>query len=260
MADLVAEAADYKPRKARQQVVNYLDRSVLQSIESNLLPAVDDLDHLIASESKNAIRRRKEALLKLQQELSEKVIDWAEELKDRGDRALLATRINTLITDRLTIELRHSVESFLENVDTILVQVEENDIGSFEDIEIEYSKVSGRAKQAAASAGGAVAGAAAGSVFGPVGTVVGGALGGLLGGAGGQYLVETEIVKEKVGVDATQAIEETLKKLDQKLPSFVKRTFEPWDEALNEMKRSSRKIRSEIQIFEQSLNDAKEYI
>lgn len=258
MAHLVAEAGDYKPKKARQQVINYLDRSVLESIEKRLLPAVNDLDRLTAREQENVARCKKTALTKLQQELAEKVTDWAEELKESGDRALLASRINSLVSDRLASELRDSVETFVENVDTILVQIEEHDIGDFKDIEIEYSQVSGRAMQAAASAGGAIAGAAAGSVLGPVGTVVGGIVGSFLGGAGGQYLVETEAVKQKVGVDATQAVEDTLMKLDGKLPAIVERAFEPWSQALTEMKKNSDKIRSEIQLFETNLNNAKE--
>ncbi|PCM45940.1 GTPase [Marinobacter sp. ANT_B65] len=258
MAELVAAAGDYKPRKARQQIINYLDRSVLQSVNDLLLPAVDDLEKLISNEKKAAVQHSQEGLTKLRQELAEKVTDWAEELKDSGDRALLASRINTLVSERLAKELRYSVEKFVDSVDTILVQIEENDVGDFKDIEIEYEKVTGRAMQAAISAGGALAGAAAGSFLGPVGTAVGGLLGGLLGGAGGQLLVETEMEKVTVGVDATQAVEETLHKLDSKLPSIVKRAFEPWLEVLRDMEKSASYIMAEVHVFEKNLNSAKE--
>ena len=258
MAELVAAAGCYKPCKARQQVINYLDRSVLQSVKDLLLPAVDDLERLISNEEKATGQYTQEALTKLRQELAEKVTDWAEELKDSGDRALLASRINALVSARLAKELRYSVEKFVESVDTVLVQIEESDVGDFKDIEIEYEKVSGRAMQAAASVGGALAGAAAGSFLGPVGTAVGGLLGSLIGGAGGQMLVETETVKMKVGVDATQAVEQTLHKLDRKLPGIVERAFEPWLEVLKDMENSAAHIKAEVYAFEKNLNSAKE--
>lgn len=257
VAGLVSAAGDYKPLKARQQIINYLDRSVLQSIEERIVPAVNDLDELISAESQALEQRQKETLTKLHQELAEQVTDWAEELKESRDRALLASRINSLVSERLAAELRHSIENFVENVDTILVQIEEKDIGNFQDVEIEYLKVTGRAMQAAASAGGAAAGAAIGSFLGPAGIIVGGMLGGVLGGAGGQFLVETEVMKESIGVDATLAIEDTLKKLDRKLPGIVSRTFEPWEQVLREIKKTSDQIRSEVQLFKNNLNNAK---
>ncbi len=260
MAELVSKAGDYKPGKARQQIINYLDRSVRQSIQDELLPRIDQLDQLISSETKSLTQHRQETLTKLQQELAERVTDWAEELKVSRDRALLASRINSLVTERLIAVMRRSVENFVGNVDTILVQINENDIGDFADIEIEYEKVTGRAMQAGASAAGAIAGAAAGSLLGPVGAMVGGALGGLLGGVGGEYLIEKETVRESVGVDATKAVEDTLKTLDKKLPSIIDRTFRPWKETLDMMNKSSDRIRAEIQKFDKDLTKAKDDI
>lgn len=261
MAELVSKAGDYKPGKARQQIINYLDRSVRQSIQDELLPRIDQLDQLISSETKALTQRRQETLTKLQQELAERVTDWAEELKVSRDRALLASRINSLVTERLIAVMRRSVENFVGNVDTILVQINENDIGDFADIKIEYEKVTGRAMQAGASAAGAVAGAALGTFLGgPIGTAIGGTVGALLGGAGGELLIETETVRESVGVDATKAVEDTLKTLDKKLPSIIDRTFKPWKEALDMMNKSSDRIRAEIQKFDKDLNKAKDDI
>ncbi|WP_404471047.1 50S ribosome-binding GTPase [Vreelandella venusta] len=257
MAGLVNVASDYKPRKARQQIINYLDRSVRSSIQIELLPKIDELDKLISNETLSLTQRRQETLTKLQQELAERVTDWAEELKANKDRSQLASRINTLVTERLFAVMRHSVESFVGNVNTILVEIDVEDIGDFTDVEIQYSKETGRAMQAAASAGGAIAGAAAGSFLGPVGTIVGGIVGSLAGGAGGEYLVETEIVKEQVGVDATKAVEDTLKKLDQKLPSIIDRAFEPWTQTLMEMKTNSGRIRNEVKAFDNKLSKVK---
>ncbi|WP_290536741.1 GTPase [Alcanivorax sp.] len=260
MACLVSQSSEYKPRKARQQIVNYLDRSVGESVKSTLLPRIDELDRLIADESQALTRRRLEALTRLQHELAESVTDWAEELKERKDRALLAARINSLVTEILAAELRNSVEHFVGKADAILVQIDESDIGDFKDVEISYARVTGRAMQAAASGAGAVVGGLVGSLLGPVGTVVGGAVGAALGGAGGEYLVETRMVSEKVGVDASAAVEDTLKKIDGKLPGIVDRTFSPWNEALELMAKSAAGIRTEIAVFENSLDNIKEGI
>lgn len=257
MAELVQNAANYKPSKARQQVINYLERAVHHSIQGDLLPKINELDQVINKENQALTQRRQETLTKLKQELSEQIADWAEELKINKDRALLASRINTLVTERLATEIRRSVESFVESVDIILVHIDEKDIGEFTDIDIEYSKVTGKALQAAASATGALAGALAGSFFGPVGMAIGGMIGGLAGGAGGEYLVETEVVREQVGVDATQAVEGTLKKLDHKLPEIIDQTFLPWKKTLDMMSETSERIKKEINIFERKLNDAK---
>ncbi|MES1954164.1 GTPase [Salinisphaera hydrothermalis] len=258
-AALVHQAADYKPKKARQQIINYLEHSVLQVIREQLLPAVVDLDKRIESEHVSLVQRRQETLSKLRQELSERVNDWAEELKETEDRAKLATYINTLVTERLTAELRDSVEQFVGDVKTILVQIDEEDIGTFEDVEIKYEQVSGRALQAASSSAGSIGGAGAGFLLGgPLGAIIGGMLGGLLGGAGGSLLVETDVVKQKVGVDATQAVNDTLKALDRKLPSIVTNAFSPWHETLTDMACRTSKIRSEIGLFEKNLDNAKQ--
>jgi predicted GTPase len=261
MARLVSQASEYKPRKARQQIVNYLNRSVGQSVKNTLLPRIDELDQLIAYESQALIQRRQEALTRLQHELAESVTDWAEELKENKDGAQLAARINSLITESLVTELRNSVEHFVGKADAILVQIDESDIGDFKDVEISYDQVTGRAMQAAASGAGAVLGGVVGGIFGgPAGAVVGGMVGSALGGAGGEYLIETRTVSEKVGVDASAAIESTLKSIDGKLPSIVDRTFAPWNEALELMTKSAMGVRAEIAAFEKSLEKIKEEI
>ena len=85
-------------------------------------------------------------------------------------------------------------------------------------------------------------------------------VGSALGGAGGEYLVETRTVSEKVGVDASAAIESTFKSIDGKLPSIVDRTFAPWNEALELMTKSAMGVRAEIAEFEKSLEKIKEEI
>lgn len=221
------------------------------------MPKIDELEQLISAETHSLSRRRKETLSKLQQELADHVTDWAEELKERKDRALLASRINTLVTERITSEMRQHIQNFVKNVDVILVQIDENDIGKFSDVEIEYEQVTGRVKKAAASVSGALAGAWIGSFAGPVGIAIGGVIGGLVGDAGGDFLVETEVLREQVGVDATQAIEDTLKKLDRKLPGIIDRAFKPWQQTLDAMKKSSQQLRAEIKDFDNHLDKAK---
>jgi len=261
MASLVSQASEYKPRKARQQIVNYLNRSVRQSVKNTLLPRIDELDQLIADETQALTQRRQEVLTRLQHELAESVTDWAEELKESKDGAQLAARINSLITESLVTELRNSVEHFVGKADAILVQIDESDIGDFKDVEVSYDQVTGRAMQAAASGAGAVLGGVVGGIFGgPAGAVVGGMVGSALGGAGGEYLVETRTVSEKVGVDASAAIESTFKSIDGKLPSIVDRTFAPWNEALELMTKSAMGVRAEIAEFEKSLEKIKEEI
>lgn len=255
MASLATDAAVYKPRKARQQIVNYLDQSVLETIQTTLVPQLDDFEALIEEESASLGKRRQEILSRLRQELTDRVTDWAEELKQNKDRSALAQRINELVVQRLTVELQQTIEKFAGEARQIIVKIDEKDIGEFQDVNIEYQQITGKAMQATASSALAVAGGAIGFYFGgPWGSALGGYLGGLLGDAGGSLLVETERVTETVGVDATKAVEQTLEKLDRKLPKIIDRAMAPWDETLDEMKGRAAAIRKQIRSFNNNLD------
>lgn len=258
MVVLIKEAGTYKPSKARQQIINYLEQSVLRHIHAELIPAIENLETVVERETGSLRQIRLRALTALQQELAERVTDWAEELKDTKDKDLLAKRINTLIVDRLTMEIRHSIEHFIGEVNAILVDIRPSDVGNFNDVEVEFERVSGGAMGAGAASVATVVGGAVGAVVGgPVGALIGGFIGGVLGKAGAKGIVETEVVKERVGVDATQAVEMTLKNLDGKLPSIVGGVFDPWEKALSGMKDTADRIRSEISIFEKKLTAEK---
>lgn len=255
MATLASDAAIYKPRKARQQIVNYLDQSVLESIRTTLVPQLDEFEALIEKESASLDQRRQEVLTKLRQELTDRVTDWAEELKQNKDRAALAQWINELVVQRITAELRQTIEKFAGEARQVIVNIDENDIGEFQDVELEYQRMSGKAWQATASSTLAVGGAVAGGFFGgPLGAMAGGFIGGLLGDSAGSLLVETETVKETVGVDATKAVEQTLEKLDRKLPKVIDRAMTPWAETLDEMKGRAAAIRGQIESFNNNLD------
>lgn len=262
MSKLIKLASDYKPSKARQQIINYLDRSVLEGIRSELVPVVINLKETIKAQEKEVNDLQSKVLLALKDELTVKVLDWVEELKEsKGRKAELASRVNNLITSRLTEELSRLIDGFSREVDTVLVSFGKEDTGDFEDICIDYEQVSGTAWKAAGGVGGAAGGAALGTAFIPipvVGTVVGGLLGGLLGGAAGDWMVETEMRKEKVGVDTSKVYEKTIKSLDKKLPKMVSSVFDIWREALNDAQSTATDIHREVKSFENSLLLAKE--
>lgn len=254
MAELTSDAAGYKPRKARQKIVNYLDQSVLESIRTTLVPQLDEFEALIEQESASLVQRRQEILSKLRQELIDRITDWAEKLKQSKDRTALAQRINDLVGQRLSAELRQTIERFAGEAQQVIVKIDEKDIGEFQDVEIEYQRVTGKALQATASSALAVGGAVAGGfIAGPLGAAVGGVIGGLLGDSAGSMLVDTETVKETVGVDATQVVEQTLAQVDKKLPKVIDRAMAPWAETLNEMKGRAVAIREEIEHFNNNL-------
>ncbi|CAA6819769.1 MAG: Unknown protein [uncultured Thiotrichaceae bacterium] len=259
MCDLIHLASQYKPSKARQQIINYLDNSVLKGIEADLMPMVSKLEETIEDQDKAIDACQKEILLSLKSELNKKVLDWAEELKENGDRKTeLASRISNFITQRLTKELSNIVEDFTQEVNAVAVSFTNADTGDFNDIFIDYEQVTGTVWKAAGSAGAAAAGAAAGALLGPAGVVGGAILGGLLGGAAGSYMVETETKREKVGIDTNGVVKSTLNSLDKKLPKIIEDVFNVWKEAIGESRKSVSQIRREITNFEQSLKKSKE--
>lgn len=259
MSDLIQLASNYKPRKARQQIINYLDHSVLHGIRSDLIPMVMKLEETIEAQDKIINLRQNEVLLSLKEELAEKALDWAEELKEsENSKVELAARINDTITKRLTDELSKLVDGFTTDISTVTVSFSDKDTGDFEGVYVDYEEVTGSAWKAAGSAGGAAAGAAAGLLLGPAGAIVGGILGGLLGGGAGSYFVETNTRSEKIGMNTAKVVSTTLSNLDQKLPKITQSMFQVWKEALNDARKNIDQIHKEIAMFEKSLKNSKE--
>ncbi|MDV4313604.1 hypothetical protein MY149_11995 [Acinetobacter indicus] len=106
---------------------------------------------------------------------------------------------------------------------------------------------------------GLATGALAGTVgAGPVGTVVGGLFGAIVGGVGAdalgeQIFVETETIKEVVGVNSV-ALDQSLNQyLKSQVPSMIKQSFNDIREELNLYSQNMNQILDVLDTFKKIL-------
>lgn len=265
MAVLIQRAAEYKKSKVRQQTLNYLNDHVLHVVDQKLLPVVNSYSEVIVNCRAQAENAVKDTIFKINHELGILVPKWAEEHKDSKNAEEVARLINNEFHQIITLELAKVVADFSDGVKKMHHAFPSDGLAEFKDISIEYDQVSGKAWAAAAGAGGAAAGAWAGAVLGSiipgvgnvVGGVVGSVIGGLLGGSGGESLVKTTRVSSVVGVDSAAFVKDVLDQVSVKAKKLVPDVFSQWFESINAMQASVDKIKSEVQVFSESIKKIK---
>lgn len=267
--NIINDAANYKPSKARQQVVNYLEQSVLKEIKEHIEPAITDLKSAIDGSLNKQQQRRQVFLEGLKVELYEKLQNWVEEFKHSKDSSAIARNINEHINESIKLEMQELGSDFSKGIKTVIVQIGSVDIGDFEEVTIEYEEVTGKAWQTGASSlggtGGVLGGAMlGGAVGGPFGAAIGGVLGGLFGGAAGekagQIFVNTERKTQVVGVDTTLLVQDTMQRIDKLLPDIIAQHFDAWKEMLCSLRKLNDSLRSNCSKFESELLKVKSEI
>ncbi|MFY9178270.1 MAG: GTPase [Venatoribacter sp.] len=258
---LAHEAKAYKPQKARQQIINYLEKTVFAGIKNNLEPMLASMQQQTQNEMDALAKNTYSLTQKLQGELMARVADWAEELKESKDKKELENRIQNYISTEIAQDLKNSMDRFNTQAKQLVTQYDLGEFANFEDITVEIKQQSGGVGRAAAGVAGMALGAALVALSGGAGIVLySGAsiLGGFLGERVGNAFVEETIHSEVVGVDVSVLVASLNEKISQKLPDIVKNSFSAWGEALEAIQENCQKIEQEVQRFNQKIIQAKQ--
>lgn len=239
---IVDEANIYKVNKAQQQMVNFLDGQVLKSLDQDILPKVAQLKVKL-SDTMNTLSFK-------QNNLSSQILDAVlcevplivdKHLESRNKKTL-GREINKLIEKEINQTLGRELQEFVKEIQNISSDISGDSLGDFEDIQIDITKVSGKAMKSVTTSGAAAAGAALGSFIPGVGTLIGTAIGGIVGSAVGNYAGEkffVDITTEKhtVGTSPDKVIQSTTEVIRKNLPTQVKKVFDDVNNSFRPLQR-----------------------
>ena len=266
LESIINEAKAYKVKKAEQQIINFLDADVLGSLNQHVKPQVNALIK-DSQEVINDLRQRKTALsLEIANEVVVNIPDIVERHAKSRNKEVMSQEINQLLERTINDSLQMVLSEYVSQMQAVSCALSSDSFGEFEDITVDIEQVKGGVAKSVSSsvgaAGGAVTGAYVGSLIFPgVGTVIGGALGGLLGGTAasyaGEYFVETETVKETVGVSSERVINKTVSRINEVLPTLVEKVFEDVIASIQPTQRFAERIALEIELFETQVMELK---
>lgn len=258
---IAEEARAYKERKATQLVLSHLENQVLDSLRREVLPRLDELRESTVKAVRGLNVRGEQIATLVLNDVLLKLGDLLETHKGTQDVQALTRDVNALCAATIEHHLARELKDYVEELKGTLVDMSSDEIGSFEDIGVDVEVVSGRGKQAAASASGGLIGTAIGTaVGGPIGAMVGGLLGGMLGGAAGKYMVETEMVRRVVGVSYTRLHGQLEEDLRKRLPNAVSRAVNTCIESIGLVEEETLRLYDLVSSSEQELKHLKESI
>ncbi|MCD9472610.1 dynamin family protein [Photobacterium phosphoreum] len=266
LESIINEAKAYKVKKAEQQIINFLDADVLGSLNQHVKPQVNALIK-DSQEIINDLRQRKTALsLEIANEVVVNIPDIVERHAKSRNKEAMSQEINQLLEHTINDSLQKVLSEYVSQMQAVSCALSSDSFGEFEDITVDIEQVKGGVAKSVSSSVGAAGGAATGAyvgslIFPGVGTVIGGALGGLLGGTAasyaGEYFVETETVKETVGVSSERVINKTVSRINEVLPTLVEKVFEDVIASIQPTQRFAERIALEIELFETQVMELK---
>ena len=266
LESIINEAKAYKVKKAEQQIINFLDADVLGSLNQHVKPQVNALIK-DSQEVINDLRQRKTALsLEIANEVVVNIPDIVERHAKSRNKEAMSQEINQLLEHTINDSLQKVLSEYVSQMQAVSCALSSDSFGEFEDITVDIEQVKGGVAKSVSSSVGAAGGAATGAyvgslIFPGVGTVIGGALGGLLGGTAasyaGEYFVETETVKETVGVSSERVINKTVSRINEVLPTLVEKVFEDVIASIQPTQRFAERIALEIELFETQVMELK---
>lgn len=255
------DARRFKSKKAHQQVVNYLEEAVLGGINKKITPQLSNLNRLIEEQNSSLERHKKEICSDLQLELADFIPDWANEFKQDKDTKKLAFHIQNYLETELSKRINSVIETFISQVKPVLVNINPDNLGNYEDMKVSYDETIGYSYKAASSGIGSGAGMLIGSmVAGPLGAAIGGLAGGYVGNKVGDSFIETITRTTTVGVGATQVATEAIKYVADLLPKEVDKGFKDWEQILDQLTSYSAEFSSYIADFKKEINEQKELL
>ena len=265
LADLLEEAKNYKVIKAKQQVINYLDNSVLKPLNSKIKLETESLYRTSVKAVQDLDLKKKSIVSEVVLSVCLEIPELIEEHKNNKDKKAISKQLNSIIEQTLQEVLDRELRDYTDRINRVQSSLSPDDLGDFEDVTIDIEQISGSALKAAAAGGGAIAGMAAGAAVGSaipiVGTFIGGAIGGVLGGflgdKGGDYLIETETITETVGINSEKIIQRTTKEVEQLLPKKIDEIINNIIISINLVKDLSSDVSKIINDFEAKISQLK---
>ncbi|WP_321849131.1 GTPase [Pseudomonas paraveronii] len=255
------EARTYKEGKATQLMISHLENNVLHSLRSTVLPQLDELRNATRTAVHGLKVRNDQIASAVLADVLLKLGDLLETHKATQDVKALTLDVNALCQATIEHHLTRELKDYVNELKGALVDMSSDDIGSFEDLGVDIERVTGRGKQAAAAASASAIGTAIGTAFGgPLGALAGGLLGGMIGGAVGKYMVETEMVRQVVGVSYARLHAKLESDLRARLPKAVNVAVDTCIESINLVEVEAMRLFDIIATSEQDLKQLKERI
>lgn len=259
MSKLVSTASEYKIVKAQKQIENFIKYNVLSKLDgSDSTTIISQIDKVLNDTSKviEKLDNRKLSITSnVKLAVNSKLDRIINKHKSQKNKSAILNEINEIINKELNNELKSTLSDFVSSINNISAKIDENTIADFKDNVVEYERVKGASKQSMArsvgSLGGAAGGAAIGSMIAPgIGTVIGGVIGGiggnLLGNTAGEYFIETETVRDVVGV-SFEDLEKSLKlQIDLNINNVVTNSINSIKTEILSLKTKLEELRNEI--------------
>lgn len=261
IAVTIDSAREYKGKKARQQVVNYLERQVMNGVKADLSPKVETLKSQIELQKAKLSEHQDKVHRELLLQLGELIPDWAESNKEQRDTAKLAKEIQTHIQLEVQRQLAELVERFIGSVEPVIVSIGQERLGSYQDINIKYKQRTGKAARAGASGvAGLVGGLVGGFFSGGTGAGIGATVGGFVGDYVGSFFESTETIEQTVGVSSQEVSQRALEYSEKILSDIIDQTFQGWQASLVDMEQYCVKFESEIEHLAELITEQRELL
>ena len=181
---------------------------------------------------------------------------------DRNVEAAL-TEVQDAIRDELEAQVQPLLESYRIELDQLLVQINPEGLGGYDEQVIHIEQVKGSGWKAIGGTTGALGGAAGGAALGSfvplVGTAIGGILGGIIGGLAGRKTgdlgVKTYTVRELVGVSFDQLQAKTERRMRKAVLKAIEAVKERCKSAVNAVDNNLELIQGQVLAFSSKQKD-----
>lgn len=234
ITNTIEQAREYKSKKPKIQLLNYLQYQVLDRLEKKINPNIQALKNS-ASEQKKEQKQLEDELFKdLIYQLETQVSDWAQEFAAQKDTKGLVAKVNGFIQTELEAALTEEIKKFTDTITPVIASLNSNNLGEYQDETITYTQTTGTEYVSGGSAIGGLLGGIVGFVVGgPAGAAVGAAAGSGVGNAVGRQFKEHKQITEVIGVSSEQVTANLLKQINESLPSIIQSNFKDWQNILN---------------------------
>jgi predicted GTPase len=265
LVPLIEEAKVYKVKKAKQQMINFLEKNILASLNKDIKPQIDKL-LLEVDSTLSSLETRKSSLASMiTADVVSEIYNIVNRHKASADKQAIARDLNNYIEKKINTSLQEELANLVSNLQKTSISLSSNELGDFKDVTIDVKHVKGYSEKAAATGFGGTFGVAvgawAGSILGPLGTVAGGFIGGFFGSAAGSaagdYFIETETITEKVGVSSEQVIQQTTAKVKELLPTTIDDIFKDVIKNIEPISSLGHKLSQIIEEFSQDVQKLK---
>ena len=261
LATCVSDAQAYKSRKARQQVLNYLERDVLGQVRDALRPKIDALIHQAQAETISLNAKRIAVHKEVMTDVLEAIPPLLTEARRTKDLGALRISLQNILSTSLNNRLQATLSPYLAAVDEVLLDLTEQDIGQLNTQTYDRRVISGSNRKAIGAAGGAAAGAGLGTLLLPgLGTLIGGGLGMYLGSKAGEALMQTRLETVVIGVSDGEVQTAILALLDDLVPAQVNQGIDNVIEVICCMQHYALGLKQHISQFETTLSTIKDAI